>query len=211
MDAANEDTQVYIPLATAMRRLLNQEYYSSVLFQIDSWRNMDAAAYEIKSVLASRHRFWSSAGDTDFEVANQKSLIDTPLATFARLTFFVRWILVSMLGLASLGILGVAWIAVGQRRREIGTCRAIGATTRDVLTQYMAEGFAGPLMGCTVGTALSWPALRAIDARVGQPFLFSGSLAAESALTSAVFYAAATLITSRRAVTIEPSVALRSE
>jgi putative ABC transport system permease protein len=211
VDAANEDAQVYIPLTTAMRRLLNQEYYASILFEINSWQNMDAAAVEIKNVLESRHKFWSTGGDTDFDVANQKSLVDTQLAAFARLTFFVRLIAGSMLGLASLGIFGVAWIAVGQRRREIGTCRAIGATGRDVLTQYLAEGLAGPLMGCTVGIALSWPALRAIDARVGQPFLFSVPLAVESALASAVLYAAATLISSRRAVTIEPSVALRSE
>ena len=56
--------------------------------------------------------------------------------------------------------------------REIGTCRAIGATAADILTQFFTEGLAGPMLGCALGIAAAWVALRMIDARVGQPFLF---------------------------------------
>ena len=210
VDAANEDTQVYVPLKTAMRRLLNQDYFASILVEINSWEAMDAGAGEIAGVLAGRHRFFLFGGP-DFEVQNQKSLIETQLAAFARLTFYLRWIAVSMLAVASLGIFGVAWIAVGNRRREIGTCRAIGATAADVLAQYAAEGIAGPALGCAAGIAAAWPTLRIIDARIGQPFLFSPALAGYAALVSIALYTSATLATCWRTTRIRPSTALRSE
>ena len=210
LDAANEDVQVYVPLKTARRRLLNQDYFASILLEINSWEAMDAGAGEIANVLGSRHRFVLFGGP-DYEVQNQKSLIETQLAAFARLTFYLRWIAASMVAVASLGIFGVAWIAVGNRTREIGTCRAIGATVRDMLAQYAAEGIAGPLLGCAVGIAAAWPALRVIDSRVGQPFLFSPALAGYALLVSIGLYAGATLAACWRATRVRPSTALRAE
>ena len=210
LDAANEDAQVYIPLKTAMRRVLNQDYFSTILLEVNSWETMDSGAGEIASVLASRHRFILSGGP-DFEVQNQKSLIETQLAAFARLTFYLRLLAASIVAVASLGIFGVAWIAVGNRRREIGTCRAIGATSGDMLAQYAAEGIAGPLLGCAAGIPAAWLALRIIDARVGQPFLFSPVLAGYAALVSIALYSSATLATGWRTAKIQPSTALRSE
>ena len=210
VDAANEDAQVYVPLKTAMRRLLNQDYFASILLEINSWEAMDAGAGDIASVLTGRHRFVLFGGP-DFEVQNQKSLIETQLAAFARLTFYLRWIAASMVAVASLGIFGVAWIAVGNRRREIGTCRAIGATAGDMLAQYVAEGIAGPVLGCAIGIAAAWPALRIIDARVGQPFLFSPELAGYAFLASIALYTSATLATCWRTTRIRPYAALRSE
>lgn len=210
LDASNEDAQVYVPLETAMRRLTNADYYGAIVVQVVSWRAMDNAAAEIVEILERRHRFLSVTGP-DFKVENQKMLLDTQLAAFRRLTFFLRWIAASTLAVASMGIFGVAWIGVGQRAREIGTRRAIGATAADVLTQFFTEGITGPVVGCAVGVGAAWLALRTIDAWVGQPFLFSARTAAGAAAISLMLYAVSTLLCCLRAVRLEPSVALRAE
>jgi putative ABC transport system permease protein len=210
LDAANEDGQVYVPLQTAMHRLMNVEYYGSIVMQVRLWQAMDVTAEQIAQVLELRHRFLSITGP-DFEVQNQKALLDTQLKAYRRLTFLLRWIAASTLAVASLGILGVAWIGVGQRVREIGTRRAIGATMPDVLIQFFAEGIAGPLLGCGAGVVIAWLALQAIDAWVRQPFLFSRQTVLTAAALSLSLYAGSTLLCCLRAIRVEPGVALRAE
>jgi putative ABC transport system permease protein len=210
LDAAYEDAQVYVPLHTAMRRLTGVDYFPSIVFEAESWQAMDESAGAITAILTQRHRALSPTGP-DFLVQNQRALIDTQLAAYSRLSFFLRWISVTTLAVGGLGIFGVSWIGVGNRTREISTCRAIGATIFDVLTQYFAEGIAGPAMGCGAGVASAWPVLREIDRRTQQPFPFSSELAAETALFSICIYFIAAIACCHRAMRIQPSVALRSE
>ncbi len=210
LDAANEDAQVYVPLATATRRLMNADYYTSIVVEIGSWQSMDRAAREIAEVMSRRHRPHSFTGP-DFQVQNQKALVETQLAAFSRLTFFLRWIAASTAVVASLGIFAIAWIGVGHRSPEIGARRAIGATIADIVGQFFVEGIAGPILGCAAGVAVSWPVLRLIDLRVQQPFLFSGRLAIESAAVSVLLYSGSCIACCWRALGIDPSAALRAE
>jgi putative ABC transport system permease protein len=210
LDAADEDSQIYVPLQTAMLRLMNLDHFQSILLQVDSWRSMEDVAQQVSALLSQRHRYFSFSGP-DFQVQNQKALIETQLAAFARLTFLLRWIAACTLSVASLGIFGVAWIGVGNRTREIGTCRAIGATAPDVLLQMFAEAILGPTLGCGAGVCLAWITLRFIDQREGQPFLFSRQAAAEVVFISVVLYSLAALGCSLRAIRIGPAVALRAE
>jgi putative ABC transport system permease protein len=210
LDASNEDDQVYVPLETAMHRLMNIDYFNAILFDIADWSRMDSSAAEINQLLATRHRHATSAQD-DFLVQNRKSLIDTQLAAFARLAFLVRWIAASALFVSSLGVFAVTWIGIRNRTREIGTRRAIGAARSDILLQFFAEGTLGALIGGVSGIVLGNLALRVIDARLNQPFLFSTRASLVEVLASMLLYSTFTFISSLRAVRIQPLVALRAE
>jgi putative ABC transport system permease protein len=169
----------------------------------------DGAA-EIDQVLAARHRHTASA-ETDFLVQNRKSLIDTQLAAFARLTFLVKWIAASALLVSSLGVFAVTWIGIRNRTREIGTRRAIGATRSDILLQFFAEGTLGAVLGGAAGIVAGNIALRAIGARLSQPFVFSTTASLFEVLASVTLYSTFTFISSLRAIRIQPLVALRAE
>ncbi len=210
LDSSNEDDEVYVPLDTAMHRLMNIDYFSSILFNIENWSEMDRAAGQIYQIVEKRHRHGATSTD-DFLVQNRKSLIDAQLAAFSRLTFLIRWIALSALVVSSLGLFAVTWIGIRNRTREIGTRRAIGATRGDILVQFFAEGALGAMVGCCAGVILSYVALRVIDTRVQQPFLFSSTGALLEAAVSITLYSAFTLISSVRAIRIQPMVALRTE
>jgi putative ABC transport system permease protein len=210
LDASNEDDQVYVPLDTAMHRLMNIDYFNAILFEIDTWLRMDSVAGQIDRLLKERHRHAASAED-DFLVQNRKSLIETQLSSFARLTFLVRWIAVSALVVSSLGVFAVTWIGIRNRTCEVGTRRAIGANRVDILVQFFAEGMIGALIGCGSGLAISYIVLRMIDNRIGQPFIFSTRPVLGEVLISMALYAVFTLVSSLRAIRIEPMVALRAE
>ena len=129
LDNTNEDGQVFVPLTAAMRRLLNIDYYNSILFEIPDVEDMAQAERGIVDLLRTRHRITRFRPD-DFQVQSQRELIETQLASSRRLGFLVRWIGFSALFVAGLGILAIAWISVRDRTREIGTRRELGAMAR---------------------------------------------------------------------------------
>jgi len=210
LDASNEDEQVYVPLETAMHRLDNLDYYASILFEIDGSLYMDAAEAEIVEVMEKRHRRLPS-GEPDYQVQNRKGLIDTQLASFARLTFLIRWVASSALAVSMLGVFAVTWSGVRNRTREVGTRRALGATRADILLQFFAEGFFGAVLGCGTGVVSSCLALRYLDQRVEQPFIFSTTDALRETAASMALFAMFTVASALRGIRIKPVIALRTE
>jgi len=210
LDVANEDNQVYVPLSSAMLRLKNTDHYDGIVLEIDRLEDMTPAADETRARLRNRHHLRAGQPD-DFQVQNQKTLLDTQLTASARLGFFLRWIGGSALLVSGLGMLGISWIAVSARTREIGTRRAIGATAADIFLQVILESGALSLLGCLVGLAISWGASSEI-ARANQlPFIYRSDAAgfsAAAALTLNLIFAA---LPSRKAAQVLPTVALHTE
>lgn len=210
LDSVNEDQQAYVPLTAAMRRLMNVDHYNALVLEIRDWTAMDAVAARAEEVMRERHR--ARAGqEEDFKVQNQKTLVDTQLQASAQLGFFVRWIGFSALLVAGLGVLAMAWIAVRDRTREIGTRRALGATRQDVFLQFAWEAVALAALGAAAGLALGWLASRLVAARAGLPFVFDGATALGAlgaALALNVLFASWPAL---RAARLDPIRALRHE
>jgi putative ABC transport system permease protein len=210
LDVSNEDDQVYVPLTTAMRRLMNVDHYSAIIVEIESMRSMNAAAAQMRSILRSHHHI-RSAQPEDFQIQNQKTLLDTQMAAAARLDFFLRWIAASALTVSGLGIGAITWIAIKERTREIGTRRALGATRRDIFLQVSVETGALALTGCLLGIAISWPASRLISDSVGLPFVFDRGAAAFAFAAAMTVDLVFSVFPSRKAASVSPMEALRYE
>jgi putative ABC transport system permease protein len=171
LDITNEDTQVYVPLTTAMRRLLNIDYYTSILVEVEDSDRMEPVSREIEELLRVRHRISEFRPD-DFKVSSQQQLIETQLASAERLGFLVRWIGLSGLVVAGLGVLAIAWIAVRDRTTEIGTRRALGATAPDVFFQFAFEAMVLAVLGVVLGLGVGWLASRIAAHQASLPFVF---------------------------------------
>jgi len=210
LDATNEDNQVYVPLSTAMRRLANVDYFGSILFAVTSWDKMDETTQAIHQVLSKRHRVSGNLPE-DFQIQNQKALIDTEIASSSRLTFLVRWVGLSGLAVSGLGILAICWIAVGERVGEIGIRRALGATKSDIFFQFLFEAVVISVLGCFAGIIAGWQDTEYIAHRADLPFFSdwtSALLVAGFAIFMNLVFA---LIPSRRAALLDPIRALKSE
>jgi putative ABC transport system permease protein len=210
LDVSNEDDQIYVPLSTAMHRLMNVDYYTGLIVEIDSLNAMDQAASQIRTLLHQLHHIQPDRAD-DFQVQNQKTLLDTQLAAAGRLTFLLRWIGASALVVSGLGMLGITWIGVKERTREFGTRRALGATASDVFLQVVSESTALALAGCTAGVSLSWPLSLAISQAAGLSFIFSRAAALIAFVAAAALNIGLGVWSSRRAATLDPTEALRYE
>lgn len=113
--------------------------------------------------------------------------------------------------LAALGVYGVVSYVVQQRTAEIGVRMALGATRRDVLRLMLGQGMRPVLAGVGVGLIGAWAVSRALGA-----LLFgvtSGDVASYSTAAAALTLAAlvATLVPARRAISVDPAIALRGD
>jgi putative ABC transport system permease protein len=210
LDVSNEDTQIYVPLSTAMRRITNLDHYGGIVLEIDFLNGMDAAAEQSRSLLHQLHHIQPDQPE-DYQIQNQKSLLDTQMAAAKRLGFFLRWIAASALAVSGLGIVAITWIAVKERTHEIGTRRALGATATDIFFQVTCETAALALGGGLVGIIVSWPTSRLISDSVGLPFVFDKNSAVLAFAAAAALNLVFCFLPSRKAASVSPMEALRYE
>jgi macrolide transport system ATP-binding/permease protein len=113
--------------------------------------------------------------------------------------------------LACLGVYGVVSYSVAQRTREIGIRMALGAQSVQVLRLVMSEGFRPILSGVVIGIIVSAGVSRALSAMLfGLSPLDTVSFAGVSLLLIAIALLA-TWLPARRAMSVDPTVALRYE
>lgn len=210
LDISSEDDQVFVPLRTAMRRLMNVDHYAGILVEVDTLQNMDQAASEARTLLRQQHHIRSNQPD-DFQVQNQKTLLDTQMDAAKRLGFFLNWIGLSALIVSGLGIVAITWISVRERTREIGTRRALGATAADILVQMQCEGGSLALAGGLLGVVISWPISHLLISRLQLPFVFDQKVALAVFGIAGALNLVFSLIPSGKAASVSPIEALHYE
>jgi putative ABC transport system permease protein len=110
-----------------------------------------------------------------------------------------------------IGIMNIMLVSVTERTREIGLRMAVGARTRDILSQFLSEAVGLSLAGGAIGVTLGLVVSQVLTRSLGWPTLITtGSVAIAFAFAGAVgvffgYYPA------RRAANLDPIDALRYE
>jgi putative ABC transport system permease protein len=112
---------------------------------------------------------------------------------------------------SGLGILSIAWIAVRDRTREIGTRRALGATADDVFFQFAFESSVLAIVGIAVGVGLGWLTSQFVASRAGLIFVFDRQNAVMVLVVAFALNLLFACWPAMRAAKLDPIVALRHE
>ncbi|MHB1795128.1 MAG: ABC transporter permease [Acidobacteriaceae bacterium] len=113
--------------------------------------------------------------------------------------------------LAGLGVYGVVTYSVVQRRQEIGLRMALGAQRANIYAQVLREGLTPVFAGAVVGIVIAFAFARLIGSLLFQVDAFNPWIAAVAAVSLLLAGTAACLLPARRAASIDPMQALRSE
>jgi len=206
----DEDDQIYIPLNTAMKRLMNVTYLSQIYLQAKSTEVMKSSEREIRDLLRERHRLKEDKAD-DFTIQNQLDVLEAERGTTESFTLLIGSIAGVSLLVGGVGILAVMLILVRERTNEIGVRRAVGARQKDILLQFMMEATAlsvgGGVIGILLGLlgslvvryATKWPVSLSV-----MPILISFGFSFVVGFFFGVYPA-------RKASRLDPIVALRAE
>ena len=211
LNGFDQDDQIFIPIRTALRRVFNLPYINTINIQATSTETMGRAAAQITDLLRDRHRLNKQQKPDDFTIQNQADLLEAQRETTDTFTMLIGSIAGISLLVGGIGILAIMLIAIRERTNEIGLRMAVGASRKDIMTQFVIEasilGVGGGLVGILLGilgaffvrVATSWAVSISPDS-VGLAFGFS--------LLVGLFFG---VYPARRASLLDPITALRSE
>lgn len=153
----NQDDSVFIPLTTMANRLIGRTspYGTQVSFISITARDgesIGAAQFQIRNLLRQRHKI---VAEDDFGVDTQKDVLQIVGTITGALTLMLAAIAAISLVVGGIGIMNIMLVSVSERTQEIGLRKAIGATQRDILMQFVIEAVilsaAGGIIGTLVG------------------------------------------------------------
>ena len=154
----DQDDLVLIPLSTYMRRIVNQTFISRIFVKASSRQNITKASIKIRELLRENHKLVDDRND-DFTLVTQLEIEDMKKETTEMFTKLIVGVAGISLLVGGIGILAVMLISVKERTREIGIRRAVGATRRDIVHQFIYEsliiGFLGGGLGIILGVGLT--------------------------------------------------------
>ena len=144
----DEDDQIFVPLRTAMNKLMNVNYLSNIFIEASGLEDVYRAESQIRWLLRERHHLHEGKAD-DFTIQNQADVIEAATSTARTFSLLTASIALVSLLIGWFGILGVMLLSIRERVVEIGLRRAVGARRKDILVQFIVESsFLGILGGC---------------------------------------------------------------
>ncbi len=206
----DEDDQILIPIATALRRVFNLTYLNSLYIQTRDERAMSIAARQVTDLLRERHRI-RVGQPADFTLQTQAEILEAAQETSETFSLLLGSIAGISLFVGGIGILAMMVISVRERTREIGVRRAVGARRRDILLQFILEATGLSLTGGFIGSVVGVAGGLILSRVTGWPTAISPLailLAFGVAAIVGVFFGA---YPARRAARLDPIVALRAE
>jgi len=211
----DRDDAVYIPLTTMSARIIGNNSLmgvsvNGIYVKGRTENELDTVKFQLENILRLRHDI-ATPEDDDFKIINQADILETLTTVLGLLTTLIVAIAGISLVVGGIGIANIMLVSVVERTREIGIRKALGATERTILSQFLTESIvisvAGGMVGITVGVIITFGSATAFKF----PFVISSSaVLAGFGLSTAVGLVAG-VIPARNASKLDPIVALRSE
>ncbi len=151
-DGSDQDGNVFIPIRTALRRVFNTTWLTTVFVSVEDRRRMREAEAALRDLLRERHRLLPAAPD-DFDIQDQVRMLARQQEAVASLTLLTAGLAAVAMLVGGAGILALMFLSVKERTAEIGLRMAVGARPVDVLTQFLGEAAILALGGWVAGTA----------------------------------------------------------
>lgn len=144
---------VMMPVTVAQKRLLGISYLNTILIQANPDYEIDFVKSRIMSALRQNHGI-TDPGKDDFDIQTQEDILSILGTITSILTIFLAAIASISLIVGGIGIMNIMLVAVTERTREIGLRKAVGATDRDILQQFLIESVMLTLLGGIIGTTI---------------------------------------------------------
>lgn len=143
------DSFIYVPYKSALAFNPDKNFYA-INIKADSEENIPTLKEEINNILLKTYK------EDDFSVVEQTEILNAVSSIFSILNTVLIAIAAISLVVGGIGIMNIMYVSVIERIREIGIRRAIGATGRDILFQFIAEAVILSLIGGLLGLTLSF-------------------------------------------------------
>jgi len=152
------DDYIYIPIRTLQKRFMGIDYVSYIVSQVNDLSMADNTADDIRFLLRERHNIVidksSDIIDTnrdDFRVTTMAEMMKMLGTVTGALTLLLLAIVSISLIVGGVGIMNIMYVIVTERTPEIGLRKALGASYKDIVSQFLIEAILITTIGGIVG------------------------------------------------------------
>jgi len=206
----DQDDLVVMPIRLLQRRLAGDSDVSSIQISLAAGVSVEDGTAEITALMRERRRITINKDD-DFSISDMKEVASMLGSINAVLSGLLSSVAAVSLLVGGIGIMNIMLVSVTERTREIGIRLAVGASARQVLTQFLVESVVlsllGGLMGIVLGLAMAWGGSRFMAI----PFAPDPLIVALAFCFSAVVGVVFGFFPARRAARLDPIDALRHQ
>ena len=207
----NFDRQVFVPITTFEKVFSGNRAHQDVTIAVKAPRQETLAdlEYAVKGEMRKIRRLRPTATD-NFSINKLDSLVGT-FNNVMGVLLLVGLVVTSIsLFVGAIGVMNIMFVTVTERTREIGIRKAIGATRRSILIQFLCESSAIGLLGGAIGIVLASMLTAVINATL-MPASISWPIVAVAVFVSAGVGIVAGIAPAYRGASLDPIEALRYE
>ncbi len=206
----SEDRRILIPLQTGKRYFGTDRTNYKILVAVNDAIQIDNAVAEATGLFRNI-RGLKASQENDFEISKSDSLI----GIIKENTLYFRLAaigigLITLVG-AAIGLMNIMLVSVTERTREIGICKAIGATSQSILVQFLTEAVVISLLGGLVGIILGVLIGNVVTLLMGGTFLLPWLWVTIAVLTCTAVGLISGLYPALKAARLDPIESLRYE
>ena len=158
----SKDNFIAIPISTYLERFSDKWTTLSIHVESSSESTFEKTKDEAIGLMRSIRKV-KPEDDNDFEVVTNTEMIEQFSGFTSGVKLFALCVSVIALVVAGIGIMNIMLVSVTERIKEIGIRKAIGATKKDILTQFLMEavflsefgGIVGIIMGIVGGNMVA--------------------------------------------------------
>lgn len=207
-DADEMPVFLAVPQSTLANVIPDQVSMDTVMIQVNETEQIDPVSNQVVRLLELRH---NAVGEGTYNAQNFLNMLDQIDDVLGLFINFIAAVAGIALVVGGIGVMNIMLVSVTERTREIGTRKALGATTNTILVQFLMESVILSLIGGVIGLTFGILASNAIASVLNiVPEITLGSVLMVLAFSSAVgiFFG---IYPARKAAQLNPIDALRYE
>ena len=206
----SRDNVIYIPYSTYQKAYGGRR--SLVVFtQVHTAEELESAEDQVRTIMHNRRHSTGDPDDQGFALETQDVFLNLYGSATSNIYIVTIGVAAISLVVGGIVVMNIMLVSVTERTKEIGIRKAIGASRRDILTQFLIEAVTVTAIGGLIGVGTGFGLAYVISALIGFPLLVSVASAVLGVGVSSVVGIVSGLWPAWRAAKLDPIEALRAE
>mgnify|MGYP001171539099 FL=1 len=206
----NVDEQLWIPFYTGRYRVFGVGQLESISAQMAPGSTVERSIVEIERVMRREHQI-QPGKDNDFSISDPRQFFNVREAAANIFAILLAGIASISLVVGGIGIMNIMLVTVTERTKEIGIRKALGASQRSIMLQFVVEAMVLCMLGGAAGIALGAGITTLVARIAGWNMAISPTAVALAFCFSAAVGLFFGIWPARKAARLDPIEALRYE